>query len=97
MPGTEEHVILDIFGDNSFNKILATLIENPNRTFTRDELSKEANLSRTTLWKHWEELEEKNIILRVKEGREGEAYALNPDSKIVRSVKLFEQALEGEA
>lgn len=85
--------IRKVFGDSPKVKILNTLIENPKLDYSKKELAKAAGISKSTLYKLWDELDEEGIVQKTRKIGNAVLYKLNEDSTIVRELVRFEKRL----
>ena len=88
-----EAPIREIFGNSPKVKVLDTLIENPKLDYTKKELAEASGISKSTLYKLWDELEEEGIVVETRKIGNATLYKLNEDSKIVRELVRFEKRL----
>ena len=88
-----ETPIREIFGNSPKVKVLDTLIENPNLDYSKKELAEAAGISKSTLYKLWDELEEEGIVVETRKIGNATLFKLNEDSKIVRELVRFEKRL----
>ncbi|KXB07243.1 hypothetical protein AKJ51_01730 [candidate division MSBL1 archaeon SCGC-AAA382A20] len=88
-----ETPIREIFGNSPKVKVLDTLIENPKLDYSKKELAEAAGISKSTLYKLWDELEEEGIVVETRKIGNATLFKLNEDSKIVRELVRFEKRL----
>ncbi len=85
-------LFLELTGELPFFKIVDFLMGEKGMEFTKEEIAKGARISRTSLFNHWHELEENNIVKITKKHGKQEFYTINSKNQIVK--KFFEIELE---
>ncbi len=85
--------IREVFGNSPMVKVLDTLIENPKLDYTKKELAEAAGISKSTLYKLWNQLEVNEIIEETRSIGNATLYKLNEDSRIVQELVKFEKRL----
>lgn len=93
---TEKPILIKIFGDSPFIKIVDTLMDHPNLTYTKKELAEVNEISRSTLYRIWPRIKRLNIVERVKKVGNIKLYKLNFDSKVVKGLYKLEKEVRGE-
>ncbi len=82
-----------VFGDSPKVKVLDTLIENPKLDYSKKELAEAAGISKSTLYRLWDELEEEGLVEETRKIGNATLYKLNEDSAVVRELVRFEKRL----
>ncbi|MFP4006334.1 MAG: hypothetical protein ACLFUR_06485 [Candidatus Hadarchaeia archaeon] len=88
-----ETPIREVFGDSPKVKVLDTLIENPRLDYSKKELAEASGVSKSTLYKLWDELEGEDIVEETRKIGNATLYKLNENSRIVRELVRFEKRL----
>lgn len=88
-----ETPLREVFGNSPKVKVLDTLIENPKLDYSKKELAEAAGISKSTLYKLWDELEGEGIVEETRKIGNATLYKLNEDSRIVRELVRFEKRL----
>jgi len=88
-----ETAISRIFGKSPFIKIVDTLMDHPTYEYTKTELAEVNEISRSTLYRVWDKLEELEIVEPTKRVGSTQLYKLNTDSKLVEKLYKFEKSM----
>lgn len=88
-----ETPIREVFGDSPMVKILDVLLENPKLDYSKKELAEAAGISKSTLYKLWDKLEEGRIVEKTRKIGNATLYKLNEDSRVVQELARFEKRL----
>ena len=84
----EKSLLLQLVGDLPLFKIVDFLIENKGLDFTKKDIIEGADLSRSTLFNYWGELEKRSIVRVTRTFGKTKLYTLNTSNPIVK--KLLE-------
>lgn len=90
-------LFLEFFGDSPMFKIIDFLLEHRLQDFTKTEIARESGVSWATLFKYWDELEERNIVKVTRQIGRIKLYQLNEGSPIVKELKRMEMLLIKQA
>lgn len=96
MSKVEESVLVQVFGDDPFIKILDTMMDRPTHDYNKKELAEVNDISRQTLYNIWEKVEELNLVKETRKIGNTQLYRLNQDSPIVKYIVEFEKSLQEE-
>ncbi|MFB6209226.1 MAG: winged helix-turn-helix domain-containing protein [Candidatus Nanohaloarchaea archaeon] len=81
--------------DDRIEKVLDVLLDHPNVGYSKTELADKAEISRSTLYKIWDKLEQNRIVMEKKKYVGTTLYRLNPDSEIVNYLgKIMDEEIE---
>ncbi|MDY6788781.1 MAG: hypothetical protein SVV03_02350 [Candidatus Nanohaloarchaea archaeon] len=87
----EESILIGLFGNTSFTKVLDTLMDHPNYDYTKKQLAEVNDLSRPTLYKIWPRLERFKIVQPTRKIGNTQLYKLNTESALVKELYRLEQ------
>ena len=94
MPEIEDKsVLVDVFGESPFIKVVDTLMDHPSYEYTKKELAEVNDISRPTLYKIWDRLERLEIVEPARKIGSTQLFMLNHDSDVVRSLYEMEEKL----
>ena len=62
----DDSILIKIFGETAFTKVLDTLMDHPTYEYTKTELAEVNDISRSTLYRIWDKLEELNLLTETK-------------------------------
>lgn len=92
MTREEESVLIRVFGETPFTKVLDTLMDHPSYEYTKTELAEVNDISRSTLYGIWDRLEEFDIVEPGKKVGSTQLYKLNTSSELVEQLYKVEQS-----
>jgi response regulator of citrate/malate metabolism len=69
---------LNKFFNEETEKVLRTLLDEPEREFNKKELAEEAEISRDALYRRWDDLEQLEVIKKV-----DNKFTLNQDGELI--------------
>jgi Fe2+ or Zn2+ uptake regulation protein len=92
----EQSTLVGLFGEKPFIKIVDTLLDHPTYEYTKTELAEVNDISRSTLYRVWDKLEELEIVKPTKKVGSTRLYKLNPDSEVAEQLHNLEQNLSVE-
>lgn len=92
--------LVNMLGDCPVVKVVDTLMDHPDYEYTKKELAEVNDISRPTLYKIWDRLEELGIVRKRRKIGSTQLFSLNRDSEVVRPLYVLEhrmaQASEGK-
>ena len=80
----------DIFGDSPQTKILDFLADHPNYDYNVSDIAKQSEVSRPTVYKVLDLLQEKKLIIKTRESGNSSLYKLNLKNGLVRLMLKFD-------
>lgn len=89
----EKSVLIEFFGDNPLIRIIDFLIEKKPFDSTKEEIIRESGISRTSLFKYWDKIEEYGIVKKTREIGRAELYVINEENQIVQKFLRLESEL----
>jgi len=89
----DESNIIRFFGDNPFNRIMDSLIDGIDESFSKKEIQELSGLSKGTFYAHWPKTEELGIAKVTKEIGRTKLYTLNTSSPLVKDLLKFEMRM----
>jgi len=92
--GQDDSILIRIFGETAFTKVLDTLMDHPTYEYTKTELAEVNDISRSTLYRIWDKLEELNLLTPTKKVGNTQLYKLNTEAKLVEKLYKFEESLK---
>ncbi|MFW6048399.1 MAG: winged helix-turn-helix domain-containing protein [Candidatus Natronoplasma sp.] len=87
---------LELILDKSLAKIIEFLLENPIMDYSKTDLAEQTGISRSTLYRKWDLLEELSIIEKTRKYQNTQLYKLDTDSEIVDELGRLKRKLEEE-
>ncbi len=78
-------------------KVVDFLVENKGLDFTKSDIANGANISRSSLFNYWDELEAHNIVKVTRRFGKTKLFTLNTESIITKKILDLERALIAEA
>jgi DNA-binding transcriptional ArsR family regulator len=95
MTEVEQTELQRVFGDTAFVKIVDTLLSHPTYEYTKTELAEVNDVSKSTVYSHWDRLEELDIVEESRAIGNTKMWVLNTDSRVVEALYGFEQIMNG--
>ncbi len=89
----ETSLLLKLVGDTPLFRIIDFLIENKGLDFTKKDIISGADISRSTLFNYWEELEKYNIVKVTRRFGKTRLYTLNITNPLVKHILDLEFAM----
>ena len=86
-------LIIKLIGKSITFKIIDFLLENKGGDFTKTDIAKGAELSRTSLFEYWNELEKSEIVKVSRKFGKTKLFTLNSKSSIVKKILELEITL----
>ncbi|MFO7793030.1 MAG: winged helix-turn-helix domain-containing protein [Candidatus Saliniplasma sp.] len=87
---------LELIMDNPLAKIVEFLLENPVMDYSKTDLANEIGISRSTLYRRWDILEDLSLIQKSRKYQNTQLYKLDTDSAIVNELGRLKRELEDE-
>lgn len=87
---------LEILVYESLAKLVEFLLENPVMDYSKTDLANEVGVSRSTLYRRWDVLEQLSIIRESRKYQNIQLYRLDVDSPIVNELGRLKRRLEDE-
>jgi DNA-binding IclR family transcriptional regulator len=91
---TNSPVLVALFGDTPFLRILDTLLTNPDHEYTKQELAEENDLSRQTVYRIWDRVEKLELVEYTRQIGSAQLFQLNKDSPLVQQLLQFRNELQ---
>ena len=85
---------LELILDEPLAKIIEFLLENPVMDYSKTDLAEQTSVSRSTLYRKWDILEELSIIRKSRKYQNTQLYKLDTDSSIVNELGRLQRELE---
>lgn len=89
--------LIRFLGDTAPIRIIDFLMDNRLSDFTKAEMAKGANISRATLFNHWDELEAHHVLKVTRTVGRIKLYHLNESEPLVKEIKRLEMRLISRA
>ena len=93
----EKSLLIRFLGENPEFRIVDFLIENKGIDVTKKQIIDESGISRASLFKVWQQLEEQEIVIVTRQFGKTKLYSLNSKSPLVRKLLELESILIGKA
>jgi hypothetical protein len=84
----------DLFGNHALIRTLDFLLENRFWDYTKKDIAKEANVSRTQLYRFWPILERLELVKETRKIGATRLYKVNLDSSIIRALEVLSLEIE---
>ena len=94
---SEKSLFLELVGDLPLFKIIDFLMENKGMDYTKTEISKGANVSRTSLFNYWNDIEKFEVVKVTRQIGKAKLYTINSKSQITKRLFDLENVLIAEA
>ena len=79
--------------DQKTMQIIEFLLENPVMDYSKTEIAELSGISRSTLYRRWDTLEELGILEKTRKYQNTQLYSLNTDSEIVNLLGRLQEDL----
>ena len=89
----EKSLLVEFLGESPLTKVLDFLMENSIFDYTKTEIAEGAGISRTSLYRIWEQLESYDIVQVSRTIGNTKLYRLNESSPIVKELRALEKKL----
>lgn len=93
MTNVSDSVLQRVFGKGSFIKIVDALLDHPNYEYTKKELAEVNGMSRATLYRVWDRVEDLEIVEESRKIGNTTMFKLNTESPVVKALYQFEQTI----
>ncbi len=84
---------LKLVFDTSMSEIVDFLLENPIMDYSKTDLANEVGVSRSTLYRRWDVLEELSIIQKSRKYQNTQLYKLDVNSSVVNRLGRLKREL----
>lgn len=82
--------LVDILGDPSKVKILATMLGDHNQDLTASDIARMSGIDRTTFYDHIETILDYGLVKIIREAGNSKMYKINKDSEAAQALAEFE-------
>jgi len=89
----EKSLFLEFVGESSLARILDVLIDELDIDMSKKDIAERTELSRTTVFNHWPELEKFGVVKETRRFGKTKLYTLNRESPVVQKLLTLESAL----
>jgi len=89
----EKSLFLEFVGDGPLARILDVLIDELDMDLTKKDIAEKTELSRTTVFNHWPELEKFGVVKETRRFGKTKLYTLNRENLVVQKLLTLESAL----
>jgi len=93
----EKSLLIKFLGENPTFKIVDFLIENKGMELTKKDIIEGSDISRASLFNHWEQIEEQGIVTVTRQFGKTKLYTLNSKNPIIKKLLELESILIGKA
>ncbi len=90
-------LLLRLTRELPFFKIIDFLLENKGMDFSKLDISKQAGISRTSLFNYWSEIEKHGIVKVTRSFGKTKLYTLNTNNPVTKRIIELEKTLIDEA
>lgn len=87
---------LELMTDGPLAKIIEFLLENPVMDYSKTDLAEQTGVSRSTIYRKWDFLENFSIIKKTRKYQNTQLYKLDIHSPVVNEIGRLKQELERE-
>jgi len=89
----EESNLIRFFGDNPFNRILDSLVDNLGVSYSKKEIQDLSGLSKGAFFQHWPKVEGLGLVRITKSVGRTNLYTLDRSSSFVKDILKFEMRM----
>ena len=89
----EKSTLIGFLGDNPIVKVIDFLVENKGLDYSKGEIAKGSDISRTTLYKVWGKIDEMKLVKETRRFAKARLYVLNEGNPIVQRLLRLELEL----
>jgi len=89
----EKSLLIKFLGENPLFEIIDFLIENRGMDVTKKDIIEGAGISRASLFKYWNQIEEQEIVKITRQFGKTKLYTLNSGNPIVKKLLELESIL----
>ncbi|MFQ5712178.1 MAG: hypothetical protein ACE5GD_10440 [Candidatus Geothermarchaeales archaeon] len=93
----EETLLIRCLGNSPTLRIIDFFLDNRLFDYSKNELIGSLNMSRSTFFKYWRELEEFGVVRVTRKIGKSKLYKLNEENEIVQKLIMLDSALGGRA
>ena len=85
---------LELVMDESLAKVVEFLLENPVMDYSKTDLANETGVSRSTLYRKWDVLEELSVLKKSRKYQNTQLHKLDTESPIVNELGRLKSKIE---
>ena len=89
----EKSLLLEFVGDSPLARILDAFIDELGLDLSKKDVAEKAELSRTTVFNHWPELEKNKVVIETRRFGKTKLYTLNNKNPVVQKLLELEATL----
>ncbi|MCK4490994.1 MAG: hypothetical protein KAU03_00115 [Candidatus Altiarchaeales archaeon] len=89
----EKSLLIQLIGGTPANRIIDFLIENKGMDYSKTAIAEGARISRASLFKHWDKIEDFNLAKETRRFGKTKLYTLNTESELVQELMKIESML----
>lgn len=93
----EKSLLLQLTGEMPLFKIVDFLVDNKGMDFDKSEIAEGAEISRTSLFNYWNEMEKRGIVKVTRKYGKTKLYTIDTKSTITKKLLELERALISDA
>lgn len=93
----DQSLLIEYLGDSPLLKILDFFMENPLFDYSREEVLDNVKISKKTLYRVWQRLEEDGLLKLTRKIGKAKMYRLNEENEVVRRLIELGRALADQA
>jgi len=93
----ERSLLLNLVGDMPLFRIVDFLLENKGMDFSKTDIINGADISKSSLFNYWEEIEGNGIVRITRKFGKTKLYTLNTNNPVVQKIIELEKTLIFEA
>ena len=93
----EKSLLLNLTGELPLFKIIDFLLENKGMDFSKSDISRNAGISRASLFNYWNEIEKHGIVKVTRSFGKTKLYTLNAKNPVTQKIIDLEKTLISEA
>lgn len=87
----QESAALEVLGDHAKTRILLVLLTDPGRDYNKTDIAKLANIGRTTVYRHMDDLVECGLLNQTRKAGNSPMYQLDRENGAVKALAQFER------
>ena len=93
----QKSLLLNLTGEMPLFKIIDFLLDNKGMDFTKSDISKDAEISRASLFNYWNEIEKHGIVKVTRSFGKTKLYTLTVKNPVTQKIIELEKTLISEA
>jgi len=93
----DKSLLLKLTGELPLFKIIDFLLENKGMDFSKSDISKQAGISRASLFNYWGEIEKQGIVKVTRSFGKTKLYTINTNNPVTQRIIELEKTLINEA